>query len=306
VFGRSPLFNTITTTSTDGSTLLTPLATSPLLEPFTGELTRLAGLELVILGAACGALGAWVVQLGRAFLSESLTHALLPGLVIGYAGGLGLAAGALLGTIAAFGANAAAARAPRTSPSSATAIAVTTLVGAGAVLAVNFENAGLLERLLFGDPLGIDTYDILAGAVLAAGVAAALWLLRRPLAAYAFERESVATLGINASAVEWAFLGVLSLTVATAAFIAGSLLAPALMTGPALGLRAARAHAAHLPLYAGILGGVCGLAGVYLSYVADLPVSASVALCCALSALLPALLDSVGPTSRRRRRSSRY
>ncbi len=281
-----------------------PLATSPLLEPFTGELTRLASVELVILGIACGALGAWVVLLGRAFLSESLTHALLPGLVVGSVAGMSLATGALLGTVTAFGANAAAARAPRTSPSSATAIAVTTLVGAGALMATRVEGAGLLERLLFGDPLGIDTSDIVAGAVLAAGVAVAIWLLRRPLAAYAFEPETVRTLGINAAAVEWAFLGVLSLTVAAAAFIAGSLLAPALMAGPALGLRTTRVRATHLPLYAGLVGGACGFAGVYLSYLAVLPVSASVALCCAFSALAPALWGSAAATLRHRQRSS--
>ncbi len=282
----------------------TPLATSPLLEPFTGELTRLASVELVILGIACGALGAWVVLLGRAFLSESLTHALLPGLVMGSVAGMSLATGALLGTVAAFGANAAAGRAPRTSPSSATAIAVTTLVGAGALMATRVEGAGLLERLLFGDPLGIDTSDIVAGGVLAAGVAVAIWLLRRPLAAYAFEPETVRTLGINAAAVEWAFLGVLSLTVAAAAFIAGSLLAPALMAGPALGLRTTRVRATHLPLYAGLVGGACGFAGVYLSYLAVLPVSASVALCCAFSALAPALWGSAAATLRHRQRSS--
>ncbi len=171
-------------------------------------------------------------------------------------------------------------------------------------MATRVEGAGLLERLLFGDPLGIDTSDIVAGGVLAAGVAVAIWLLRRPLAAYAFEPETVRTLGINAAAVEWAFLGVLSLTVAAAAFIAGSLLAPALMAGPALGLRTTRVRATHLPLYAGLVGGACGFAGVYLSYLAVLPVSASVALCCAFSALAPALWGSAAATLRHRQRSS--
>ncbi len=280
-----------------------PVAAS-LLEPFSGELTRLAGVELVLLGVACGALGAWVVQLGRAFFSESLAHALLPGLVAGSATGLGLAGGAVVGTAAAFGANAAAERAPRTTPSTATAVAVTALLAGGALLATEVEGAGLLERLLFGDPLGIDTGDVAAGAVLAGGVTLIVWLLRRPLAAWAFESESVATLGLDRRALELVFLGVLSLTVAAAAFIAGSLLAPALMTGPALGLRSIGVRAMRLPTLAAILGGACGLAGVYLSYVADLPVSACVALCCAISALAPAPIRSIGSTSRRRRRPS--
>lgn len=276
-----------------------------LADPFGGELTRLAALELIVLGVTCGALGAWVLQLGRAFLTESLTHALLPGLVVGAGTGLGLAAGAALGTAAAFGATAAAERAPRATPSTATSVAVTTLVGGGALLATQIEGAGLLERLLFGDPLGIDGGDITAGALLALFVLGALWLLRRPLAAYAFEPESVAGIGLNRFALEWTFLGLLSVTVAASAFIAGSLLAPALMIAPALGLRAAHVRAPHAPLYAGLLGGFCGLLGVYVSYLADLPVSATVALCCCATALLLALAGATWPKARRRPQPSR-
>lgn len=281
------------------------LAASPLLDPFNGELTRLAAVELIVLGLACGMVGSWVVLLGRAMLAESLTHALLPGLVLGAATGVGLVAGAALGTVAAFTSTAVASRAPRTSNATGTAVAVSTLVAIGALLSTEIGGAGLLEDLVFGDPLGIATRDIAIAIALALLVAGSLWALRRPLAALAFDRESLASLGLSSFAVEWAFLGLLSLTAAVSAFVAGSLLAPALMTGPALGVIAAGARAGRMPLYAGLVGAFSGGAGVYLSYLLDLPVSACVALCCALSALLPACARVVRSTSRRRRGSSR-
>ncbi|MBJ7348266.1 MAG: metal ABC transporter permease [Thermoleophilaceae bacterium] len=268
-----------------------------LFAPFGGELTRLAGLELLVVGVACGALGVWVVQLGRAFLTESLSHALLPGLVVGSLTGIGLLAGAALGTAVAFFFNAAASRAPRTSPSAGTSIAVTTLVGIGALLAQRVDGAGLLEDLLFGNPLAVERSGILASAVLVSGVALALWLLRRPLAAFAFDPSASGTFGVNVVAVEWVFLALLSLTVAASAFVVGSLLAPALLTGPALGARALGVRATAAPFVGAAVGGVCGLAGVYLSYLADLPVSASVALCCTVAAALPALYATVAKRS---------
>ncbi len=47
----------------------------------SGLLQR-ALLEVVILGATCGALGVWLLQLHHTYAAESLAHAMLPGLVI--------------------------------------------------------------------------------------------------------------------------------------------------------------------------------------------------------------------------------
>ena len=41
-----------------------------------------AFVEAIILGLACGPLGVWILLLRRAYAAESLSHAMLPGLVI--------------------------------------------------------------------------------------------------------------------------------------------------------------------------------------------------------------------------------
>src|SRR4051794_18246025 len=76
-----------------------------LTEPFTEPIVRRAVLELVLLGAVCGPLGVWVLLYRQAFAAESLSHGLLPGLVLaalvgaplvlGAAGGVAVAAAAI-------------------------------------------------------------------------------------------------------------------------------------------------------------------------------------------------------------------
>jgi ABC-type Mn2+/Zn2+ transport system permease subunit len=65
----------------------------------SGLLQR-ALVEIVVLGAACGALGVWLLHLRHAYAAESLAHAMLPGLVIASLLGIPLLLGAGAGVLA--------------------------------------------------------------------------------------------------------------------------------------------------------------------------------------------------------------
>src|SRR4051794_41776734 len=58
-------------------------------------------LEALILGLACGPLGVWILLLRRAYAAESLSHAMLPGLVVAALVGAPLILGAAGGVLAA-------------------------------------------------------------------------------------------------------------------------------------------------------------------------------------------------------------
>ena len=53
-----------------------------------------AFVEAIVLGIACGPLGVWILLLRRAYAAESLSHAMLPGLVIASLAGIPLLLGA--------------------------------------------------------------------------------------------------------------------------------------------------------------------------------------------------------------------
>ena len=88
------------------------------------------------MGAFCGALGFWVVTERLAYGAESLAHGLLPGLVLAALAGASLLLGAAAGALGAAVLVALAARDERIGPDTGTAVAVTGLVGLGALLAL--------------------------------------------------------------------------------------------------------------------------------------------------------------------------
>ena len=66
----------------------------PLLDPLRSGIDRRALLEMVLLGAVCGALGFWVAAERLGYAAESLAHGLLPGLVLAALAGTPLLLGA--------------------------------------------------------------------------------------------------------------------------------------------------------------------------------------------------------------------
>src|SRR5918998_558274 len=65
-----------------------------LLDPLRSGIDRRALAELALVGALCGALGFWVVTERLAYGAESLSHGLLPGVVLAALAGAPLVAGA--------------------------------------------------------------------------------------------------------------------------------------------------------------------------------------------------------------------
>ncbi|MGK2877674.1 MAG: metal ABC transporter permease [Solirubrobacterales bacterium] len=269
------------------------MITASILDPLSGDFGFLSALELVIVGGACGAVGVWVLHFGRAILAESFTHALLPGLVLAAILGAGLLLGAVVGVVAAYALLLVAGRAPKTSSATATSVSVTLLVAAGALMASSGNGVASFESLLFGDPLAASKNDVFVVTALAIGVAIVLTALGGQFAALAFDARSAPTLGVNTALVSAAALALLAISVSVAANVAGSLLALALVTGPAFGASAVTHRLRSAIALAAAAGSISGLVGLYLSYYAELPASASIALAICVWAVAAASLGGL-------------
>jgi ABC-type Mn2+/Zn2+ transport system permease subunit len=253
---------------------------------FSDPITRRALFEVLILALALGPLGVWILLHRQAYAAESMSHGLLPGLVLAALAGAPLVLGAAGGALVAAGAIALAARDERIGGDIAVAVAVSTLFGLGAMLALAPDVPPRLEELLFGDLLGTSGADLVAAAGLALAVAAALAAIHRPLALTAFDRAAARSLGAPAARWEAALLALLGVGTVAAAPGLGSLLLVALVIAPAAAaLRITGRLSSALALAAGIAV-AAGIGGLALSYYADLAASASVALCAAAAPIL--------------------
>jgi ABC-type Mn2+/Zn2+ transport system permease subunit len=228
--------------------------------------------EAIVLGLACGPLGVWILLFKRSYAAESLSHAMLPGLVIAALAGLPLIFGAAAGVLVA------AILIAAVRGDVGVAVVVSGLFGLGGILALSPETPPRLGELLFGDLLGVTRGDLVTAVALSAGVLLALALAYRGLTQAAFEQR-----GGRADLVLLAILGV---TTVAAVQGLGNLLLVALILAPAaaaLNLAPRLPHA--LALAAG-LAVVAGVAGLVISYQLEIAAGASIALCAvALAAL---------------------
>jgi len=250
-----------------------------LTEPFQDAFMRRALAEVVVLGLACGPLGAWILLYRQSYAAESISHGMLPGLVLAALAGAPLVLGAAGGVLVAAGAIALAGRDERLGGDTGVAVAVSALFGLGALLALSPEAPPRLRELLFGDLLGAATADLLAAGALAAAVAVALALAHRRLSLSAFDRGAARSLGAAPARWELALLVLLAVATVAAAPGLGSLLLVALIIAPgAAALRLADRLPAVLGLAAG-LAALAGAGGLLLSFHLGIAAGAAVAAC---------------------------
>ena len=278
-----------------------PLATlwHDLVLPWEQSIDRRAFLEVVLLGLTGGALGCWIIFYNLSYATESLAHALLPGLVAAALLGLPLILGGAAGLAVAALAIAVAARTPAIGRDTAIAVVVTALVGLGALLALAPATPAGLGELLFGDVLGVSDTDLVLAGGLAAAVIAALLVLHGRLLLVGFDRLNAPALGVRPGAIDAALL----LLVAGALLVAvqglGNLLVVAVLVGPAACARAVTQRMAPMMTVAATIAVLAGIGGIYLSYYAGTATGASIA-AVIVGTYLVALAVSAGSPSTRR------
>jgi ABC-type Mn2+/Zn2+ transport system permease subunit len=242
-------------------------------------------LEAVLLGAACGPLGLWVLTFRQAYAAESLSHAMLPGLAIAAIVGAPLLLGAAGGIIAAAIIIAAAARDRRIGPDLAIATTITAVFGAGILLASAPEAPPRLSSLLFGDLLGVGDADLVAAALLACLTPLVLAAAHRPLTVAAHDEAAARPLGTNPARVQAGLLVLLAAAIVVAVQGLGNLLVVALLIAPAVAAQRLVASLKAQLVLAFVLGAGVGAAGVVVSDRLSLAAGASVALTAGLMAL---------------------
>jgi ABC-type Mn2+/Zn2+ transport system permease subunit len=253
-----------------------------LAQPWSLGLVVHAFVELLFLGVVGGAVGCWVILFGASYGAESLAHAMFPGLALAALVGAPFLLGGLGGVMVAALAIALFGRAPQIGRDTSVAVVVSTLFGFGILLALSPRTPAGLQGLLFGNILGLGTSDLVAAAWLAALVLVAMRLLHRQLLAVGFDRAGAQALGGHPFFADAALLVLLALAVVVAAQGLGSLLAPAVLIGPAACARLLARRILPMMAIACVITILTGTVGLYVSYYGGTAGGASVAGCIVL------------------------
>ncbi len=244
-------------------------------ELLTDPTVLTVALGALMLGLTAGALGTFAVLRRQSLLGDAMSHAALPGVVLGYlvAGGRSLPymlAGALVTGLAAALLSVVLSRRRGVKPEAALGVSLGTGFALGVVLLSNVQkqpgagSAGL-EQFLFGQAAATLRSDLLTIAVLGAVSLAVVALLFRSLKLTTFDPHFAQAGGLSVRLYEAVFTGLLAVAVVVGLELVGVVLMSALVVAPAAAARQWASSLAGMVWLAGGIGAGSALIGALLS-----------------------------------------
>lgn len=252
-----------------------------------GYNATLVTLGAMMLGVGAGATGTYLYLSKRALVSDAISHATLPGVVLGFMvmvalGGEGrFLPGLMLGAALSAGLGLLAVTwlktRTRLHEDAAIGAVLSVFFGFGVVLltVVQVMDAGRqagLETFLLGATAGMlrdEAVTIAAGGALVLALAR---LLHRPMILAAFDPEYAVGQGMRLAHVDLVMMGLALAITVTGLKVVGLVLIVALLIIPPVAARFWSERAGHVVVIAGIIGGLAGYLGAAVSATApDLP-----------------------------------
>lgn len=247
-----------------------------------------------ILGAAAGVVGTFVFLRGRALISDALSHATLPGIVLAFLAGsaLGLQtrnlplllAGATLTGLVGVLAMHALTRIRRITEDAAIGAVLGSFFGLGVVLLSYVQTLAIggqagLHHFLLGQAAAMARSEAIAIAALAAFAIVLVLLFFKEFRLAAFDRDFAAGMGWPVSAID---LGMAALGVAVTVIglqTVGLVMIVALLVVPPVAARFWSNDVKMIALFAGIIGALSAFFGAAASYAfSNMPTGAAIVL----------------------------
>ncbi|EJF91184.1 metal ABC transporter permease [Bartonella tamiae] len=235
-------------------------------------------------------LSCFLILKGWSLLGDAISHAVFPGVVIGYmvtpsvVSGLALlpwaafhmlnpsdvtmammAIGAFIaGMICAIltgfiGANS------RVKQDTVMGVVFSSMFGLGLVLATSIESELHLNHILFGHLLGVNWLDITQTAIISIIIVAILGLKWRDFLLFSFDFIQARAVGLSVKILHYALLMMISLTIVAALKAVGIILAISLLIAPGAIAYLMTKRFSTMLIIAILIGVSCSFLGVYLS-----------------------------------------
>jgi len=245
-----------------------------------GYNTALVCLGAALLGAAAGGIGSFVMLRKRALMSDAVSHATLPGLVLAFIGMAlttgdgrflpGLMVGAALTAFLGLYAVDWLTRRTRLPEDSAIGAVLSSFFGLGVVLLTvvqSLETGGQagLEGFLLGSTASMLRSEAITIAVAAAATGLGVILLRRAFTIVSFDPNYAASIGIPVRRTDLAMLLILLLVTVIGLRVAGLVLIVALTIIPPATARFWTDDAGRMAVLSAAIGAAAAHAGAALS-----------------------------------------
>lgn len=247
--------------------------------PFQYEFFRHGLLAAALVGALCGFIGVYVVLRRMSYIGHGLSHAIFGGAVLSYMVNINFFIGAGLWALVAAGLIHLISHRRLVGADAAIGVVTTSSFAIGVAIVSTYRSfTRNIEAALFGNILGITQKDLWIVAAISLVVFIGLFVIRRQLLFSTFDPEVAAAYGIPTGWIDFSFVILLAVTVLASTQILGvTLVAAAIVIPPVIARYLTRRFQTLLVL-SPIIGALCGIVGMYLSFYLDVSSAATIVL----------------------------
>jgi manganese/iron transport system permease protein len=203
-----------------------------LFAPFAHEFMQRGLVVAVLVGIVCAVLSCFLVLKGWSLMGDAVSHAVLPGIVLGAMTGLPLALGAFAAGLGCAVAIGYLKENSRVKEDTVMGIVFSGMFALGLVMFVKVESDQHLLHILFGNMLGVRWADIAETAIIAVPTIAIMLMKRRDFLLHAFDPAHARAIGLNVRLLHFGLLVLLALTIVAALKAVGIILVVAMLIAP--------------------------------------------------------------------------
>lgn len=248
-------------------------------DPLAFAFMRRALLAVVLISIVSAVIGIFVVLKGLAFIGDALAHASFAGVAVAFVLGGSIYIGALAAALTTSLAITFVSRRARVSFDTAIGILFVGAFALGIVLISRQSNYTVdLFSFVFGNVLGVGCDDLLVIAVMTVVVCVVIIALYKELLFTAYDPTMAAASGVPVAFLQYLLLALLGLAAVTALRAVGIVLVIAMLVTPAATAQILARRLHHMMLLAAALGIISSVAGLYISYYANVASGASIVL----------------------------
>ncbi|AMS05244.1 anchored repeat-type ABC transporter permease subunit [Acidipropionibacterium acidipropionici] len=236
-------------------------------------------LVALMSSVVCGVIGNYVVLRGMAFIGDAVAHAVFPGLAVAFVVSGNLVIGGTVAGVFTAVLVAVMSQNRRLKEDSVIGILFVAAFALGVVIISRSPGyAGSLQQFLFGSITGIPDRDLLVVAGMGAFVLLVVAALHKEFVTVSLDRESARAVGLKVFWLDMALYVLVALAVVISVQTIGNILVLALLVAPAASARLMTDRLAVMMVASPLIGGLCAVFGLYISWSWDLPTGATIVL----------------------------
>jgi len=252
---------------------------SALIDPFTFAFMQRGLIAALIVGIICSLIGCFVVIRSMAFLGDAMAHAILPGIAIAYILGSSLISGALIAAVVIALGIGFLSKQAKIKEDTAIGILFTAALAIGIAIMSTIRAFAIdLTHILFGNILGVSNKDVIFVAAMGGVILILLIIFFKEFMIISFDPVFAFTQKIRVNFFNNFLLILLSLTIVISIQTVGVVLVTAMLVTPAAAAYLISRKLKQMMFISAGFGILSSIAGLYLSYYANIASGSAIVL----------------------------